>query len=145
MAHFEILVRIKRDYYTSACYQAPQVPPLPTFLTFSLSSFLIYVVIPVLLLPPTVQCMLKSSLGARCLVAACAFLISSDTWRKDLAAPFNAEAPMSVPLDVTSEQLCIPGAPLVLLHERLLLYPQGQLGHLTSPIACYGIPNHPLL
>lgn len=49
--------------------------------------------------------------GRRCIVPACAFLISCDLGPGDLAA-ISMQKPVPVPLELTSEQLCIPRVPL---------------------------------
>lgn len=81
-AHFEILVYMKRDYYVSVYYQSPSVSPHPPSLRFH---FVLVFLCSFLCLPPTVQCMQKLSLGRRCIVPACEFLISSDMGPGDLA------------------------------------------------------------
>lgn len=83
--------------------------------------------------------MLKLSLGRRCIVPACAFLISCDLRPGDLAAismqkhtattTTTTPMPVLVPLELTSEQLCIPRVPL---HRYVNAYLHSHKGGLVT-------------
>lgn len=147
-AHYEILVYIKRDYYLSILQipfgisplhlSLPSLCLLSSFFSFFFPVFLLSF----LCLPPTVEWMLKLSLRGTCIVPACAFFnfIWYGAW--GFGSPFQCKGPMPVPLELTSEQLCIPRVPMVLLHERLLtcLRAAGSPYH----IAYYGSTKHVL-